>query len=166
MKTNEIPANIGEYLKYDETSPSCLRWIKKLGYKINIGDVAGRLNNRNYYQTCFDGKDYKNHRIIFFLHYGYCPDCIDHINTDRTNNKINNLREATRSDNNCNSKIRKNNTSGHKNVSLQSGKYWRVQINKFETIVVSKLFPLDQFQQACDYSDEQRQIIHGNFARK
>lgn len=166
MKIKDIPSNIGEYLKYDETSPSGLRWIKRFGNSrsINIGDSAGTLNNHNYYQTKFNGKKYKNHRIIFFLQHGYCPDCIDHIDGTPQNNRIDNLREATLSQNGCNRGKTKNNKSGHKGISLNSGKYWYVCIRKNRKLVISKLFPLDQFQEACDFSDEQRKILHGDFA--
>lgn len=167
MRINIIPENIGEYLAYDETSPTGLRWIKKIcsASKINIGNPAGSFNNRtNYYQTKFDGKYYYNHRIIFFLHNGYCPSCIDHIDGDRTNNKIDNLREATRSQNNWNRKF-VNNTSGHKGICLHStGKYWHVRIKKNNKCVISKIFPISKFQAACNYADEQRQILHGEFS--
>ena len=107
MKINQIPENIGTYLKYDETSRTGLRWVKKFCKKINVGDEAGSLNKPGYYKTMFQGKLYLNHRIIFFLRHGYCPACVDHIDNISTNNKIANLREATRSQNNQNSKINK-----------------------------------------------------------
>lgn len=167
---NNIPENIGEYLKYDVTSPSGLRWVKKtsIASRINIEDSAGSFNNRtNYYHTTFDGKKYLNHRVVFFLHNGYCPECIDHIDGNPKNNQISNLREATRSENNCNRKINSNNSSGYKGVSIQSkGKYqyWHVQIRKNRQRVISKLFPLSEFQAACDFADEQRALLHGEFA--
>lgn len=165
MKTNEIPENIREYLKYDETSLSGLMWVKKFCNKINIGDPAGCLNNRNYYQTRFAGKIFQNHRIIFFLHNGFCPACIDHVDGNTQNNRIDNLRGATFSQNMQNSKIRKNNSSGHKGISLHSsGKYWEVQIKKNRKLVISKLFSISEFQAACDFADEQRKILHGKFA--
>lgn len=166
MKTNEIPSNIGEYLKYDETSSTGLRWIKLYGNKnkINIGDPSGSLDNKNYYNTRFAGKYYKNHRIIFFLHNGFCPDCIDHIDGNPQNNRIENLREASLSQNNCNRKFVKN-SSGHKSVFLHStGKYWNVRIWKNGQCVINKTFPLSEFQQACNYADEQRAILHGEFS--
>lgn len=168
IKIKAIPENIGEYLKYDDTSPTGLRWIQKLCYKINIGNPAGGLDNHtNYYYTTFAGKRYINHRIIFFLHFGYCPEIIDHIDGIRTNNRISNLRAATLSQNNCNTKLRKDNSSGHKGVSLRSkGKYqyWRVLIWKNRKLVINKTFPLSEFQSACNYADEQRAVIHGEFS--
>lgn len=166
MKTNEIPANIGEYLKYDETSSTGLRWIKKSGYIINVGDAAGSKPKSNYYNTKFKGKHYLNHRIIFFLHNGYCPDILDHIDGNPLNNKIDNLREATYSNNNCNSKIQKNNKLGHKGISIKQNNgivYYRVSITKNKKRY-EKYFPLDKFQEACVYADELRKNLHGDFS--
>lgn len=162
----EIPANIGEYLKYDETSPTCLRWTKKSGYKINIGDAAGSLGEEGYYRTRFDKKLYFNHRIVFFLHHGYCPDYIDHIDGNRSNNKIENLRECSKKENAYNSKLSKKNTSGHKGVYFsQSGKTscWVVKIRKNKK-TYRKCFPIDKFQEACDYADALRKTLHGDFS--
>ena len=54
---------------------------------------------------------------------------VDHIDTNRLNNKLDNLRWATNSENMMNSKIRTNNTSGSKGVYFdKSSKKWRVQI--------------------------------------
>ena len=67
------------------------------------------------------------------MHYGYLPKIIDHIDRNPANNKIENLRAASRSLNCLNSKINKTNKSGVKNVDfLKSKKRWRVlmQIQK------------------------------------
>lgn len=67
------------------------------GYKI------GRINNRKYFA----------HRAIWAIEYGEWPlDCIDHINGDRSDNRIENLRHASFQDNSRNSAIRSDNTSG------------------------------------------------------
>jgi hypothetical protein len=63
-----------------------------------------------------DGVVYTLHRLIFIYHHGYAPKIIDHINNDRSDNRIENLREATQQQNCLNRKLHKNNTSGVKNV--------------------------------------------------
>lgn len=162
----KIPANIGEYLKYDETSSTGLRWIKKFCNKINVGDGAGCKNSNHYYVIKFDKKKYFNHRIVFFLHHGYCPDYIDHIDGNRSNNKIENLRECSKKENAYNSKLSKNNKSGHKGVGilhLGNYSYWYVQIKK-NGKQYRKCFPIDKFKEACDYADSLRKSLHGDFA--
>lgn len=55
--------------------------------------------------------------------------CVDHIDNDRTNNKLSNLRYATRFENSCNSKINKRNKSGYKGVTfIQRDCVWRAHI--------------------------------------
>ena len=57
------------------------------------------------------------HRIAWALHYGEWPNkSLDHIDGDRTNNRINNLREANSSQNTINSKVRSDNTTGARGV--------------------------------------------------
>ena len=95
--------------------------------------IAGSIDADGYLITSVLGKRQKNHRIIFLMHHGYLPKIIDHIDRNPANNKIENLREASRSLNCLNSKINKTNKSGAKNVDfLKSKKRWRVlmQIQK------------------------------------
>lgn len=166
MKAKEIPVNIGEYLKYDESSQSCLRWIKLFGRSrnIKIGDVAGSKHHTGYFSVRFNGITFQTHRIIFFLHNGYCPDVIDHIDGNPSNNIIDNLREATFSENNSNTRTRKDNFCSRKGVSKHtSGNYWYVGIQKNKKRFC-KYFSLNQFQEACDYADSLRERLHGDFA--
>jgi hypothetical protein len=87
---------------------------------INTGKyVKNYINNCGYYRVGLyknnKQKIFKFHRLVYQAHNpqinieGFD---IDHINQDKLNNNINNLRIATRSENNCNVKIRKNNKSG------------------------------------------------------
>lgn len=114
-------------MEYDETSKTGLRWKKITGKKVIVGDDAGCLHHTGYYQTRFNRKFYRNHRIVYFLHHGCCPDIIDHIDNNTKNNNINNLREATLSNNGHNRKIHKNNKLGHKNIyPVKNG--WGIQL--------------------------------------
>ena len=102
-KYNPIPfEEMSEYLEYDPTSKTALRWIKKTSPKapINIGDEAGCLDGGGYYQFRFNGKYYGAHRIVFALCHNEDPGemLIDHIDNIRTNNRIENLRLVNESD--------------------------------------------------------------------
>ena len=81
--------------------------------------------HHRYARIVIDGKDHKLHRIIFLYHKGYLPDIIDHINGDRYDNRIENLREANTYQNRQNSRIYSTSKSGVKNV------YWNSSMNKW-----------------------------------
>lgn len=120
-----------EYFEYDETSRSCLRWKVTLysdGDKgvllCSIGDEAGSLEPNGYWRTSLNGIRYGVHRIVWELHYGKIPDnlFVDHIDGNRSNNDLSNLRLATHRQNNTNMKIGKNNTTGVRGVKFRDYK--------------------------------------------
>tara|TARA_R110001599_G_scaffold180823_4_gene373513 strand:+ start:1495 stop:1983 length:489 start_codon:yes stop_codon:yes gene_type:complete len=113
--------NIREYLKYDSTSSTGLRWIKSPSHKCKEGDEAFTSANKGYYCGIFDYVMYSAHQVIMFLQHGKWSDRtlhIDHINGDKTNNNIDNLRfvSPTGNQKNDNRKMQSNNTSGIKGI--------------------------------------------------
>lgn len=97
----------------------------------DTGKLAGSKNNRGYWKIGILGKrGVLAHRLAWVLYYGYWPEGnLDHIDGDRLNNKIDNLRIATPSQNGMNSKTPSNNTSGQKGVMWEKDrKKWAVQI--------------------------------------
>lgn len=117
-----------EYLKsildYNQNT-GIFTWKVNKSKRSNIGNVAGWLDG-GYTKIEIDNKPYKAHRLAWLYVYGEMPKhLIDHINNDRSNNKISNLREATYQENNENYKTPKTNKSGVKNVS------WYKQLNKW-----------------------------------
>jgi len=99
--------------------------------RVKSGHVAGSKKGM-YKIISVDSDQYYAHRIIYFMTTGDQPEEIDHINQDRWDNRPENLRSATSSDNSFNVKLRKDNLAGCKNVSFdkQRGKYLvRVQAN-------------------------------------
>jgi hypothetical protein len=96
------------------------RITKRGGQK--IGDKTGWLthcNGRPYWKVSVNSKTKYVHHLVFLMHHGFLPKYIDHIDGDSTNNRIENLRAATQSQNAGNSVIRKNNTSGYKGVTYR-----------------------------------------------
>lgn len=109
-----------------------LIWLVSKG-KAKKGQIAGSPDKQGYLIVRINGKAYKAHRLIFLLHKGYLPQFIDHIDRDPSNNCIENLREATNSQNQANSKLHAKNSSGYRGVSWhKTAKKWeaRASINK------------------------------------
>jgi hypothetical protein len=97
---------------------------------INAGDVAGCINSIGYRTISLNNRSYLAHRLVWLYAFGYFPKFIDHINGDRGDNRLANLREASRSENNRNCGMRSNNSSGYKGVSFVSRcNKWRAFIN-------------------------------------
>lgn len=79
--------------------------------------IAGNIGCGGYYVVCVNKQTYFNHRIIWKLFNETDPiEQIDHIDGNVKNNKICNLREASKFQNKHNRRISKNNTSGYKGV--------------------------------------------------
>lgn len=95
------------------------------------GTVAGHASKRDgYVRINIDRNLHLAHRMAwFYVNKVWPEDTLDHINGDRKDNRICNLRVATKGQNNFNKPLTKQNTSGYKGVSLnkQSGK-WKAQI--------------------------------------
>lgn len=120
-------------LELFEYRDGSLYWKSSPNNNVPVGSVVGCPNKTGAVRTNIRGKWYLVHRIIFLMFYGYAPQCIDHINRDRSDNHIENLREATLSQNQYNRVAQRNNTSGIKNVSWNVAmKKWGVslQVNK------------------------------------
>lgn len=115
-------------LVYEPVSGKLYRKLKK-----SLKEV-GCLNKDLGYKVVRVGKNlYYAHRLAWILYYGEWPvDCIDHIDGDKTNNSLINLREATHTENNRNFKKRQGTSSKYKGVTWCKRKeLWKVQI-RFE----------------------------------
>jgi len=94
------------------------------------GKPAGHVNVDGYVTVGVHGRSYYAHRIIFLMHYGYLPENdMDHIDQNKSNNRIENLREVSRQCNMRNCGNHKHNTSGVKGVYwVKRDKKWATQI--------------------------------------
>ena len=103
-----------------------LHWKERFASNIPEDLTAGSYNTTGYLtiNKVFDGKrrKFRLHRIAWFLHYGYQPKMLDHINQEKSDNRIINLRECEQKENLGNQKPRGN--LGIKGVhKIPSGKY-------------------------------------------
>ena len=108
-----------------------LIWKIKPCKNKNIGDVAGCIRGDGYITIRINRKRYLAHRLVWMFHNGDIPIGldIDHIDRNPSNNRIENLRLATRSQNMTNRHKQTNNTSGYKGVCWHKcAKKWVAQI--------------------------------------
>lgn len=126
IKKELTQERVKELFDYNKLTGELIRKID-VG-KTKIGQIAGCLS-KGYYYTIIDKKRYSNHRIIYLWHHGHVPNIIDHIDRCTTNNRIENLRPVTKSQNNQNTDLQSNNTTGVRGVSFckQKNKF-RVRI--------------------------------------
>jgi len=93
------------------------------------GKICGWEDHR-YIRVAINKKKYYIHRIIWIMKYGYEPNTIYHIDGNRKNNNINNLRDVTCIENTKNSKLKKNNKTGYSGVWFcESSKRYHSSIN-------------------------------------
>lgn len=122
-------------LRYDPEQGS-LHWIPQPGKRCNnTRPRAGCYTTKGYRIIRIDGRLYKEHRIIWAMHNGPIPDGmdIDHIDRNTGNNKLENLRLATRSINNLN--------KNSKGVTYdKSRNKWKAQLSFNGKVVLNKRF--------------------------
>lgn len=94
----------------------------------NSGNITGWNHSNGYLQTCINYKKYYLHRLAWFYVNGVWPDEIDHIDRDKKNNKISNLRVVTHRDN-CANRTQRKNPTGYKGVIFSKrDKSWAAKI--------------------------------------
>lgn len=132
--------------------------------------ICSKVGRHRYLRVSIEGKPVSLHRVIYLWHHGYLPEAIDHINGDRFDNRIENLRGATQAENCLNRKHHSNSRSPCKNVYLQAPtkragwkRNWvvsltvnrkRKYIGSFEDLDLAELVAI-----------EAREKFHGQFAR-
>ncbi|MBR0868936.1 HNH endonuclease [Bradyrhizobium tropiciagri] len=145
------------------------RLIRRVATKhCAVGEEAGYSNSIGYRQVAFGGKIHSVHRIAWALYYGEHPAGeVDHINGDRSDNRLCNLRLATSSQNNQNRRLCSRNRSGVKGVfrvkQWNDGSIWRVSIGHSGSKYYIRHFHC--FGQAVKHSREMRAKLHQEFAR-
>lgn len=119
-----------EYLDYDAETGT-FTWKIKSGRQ-PAGSVAGSLWPAGYIGVRVGGKAYLAHRLAWAFVHGEWPQAdVDHVDRDKVNNRIENLRIATRSQNMANTGLRSTNSSGVKGVHWSSrAQRWIARVQK------------------------------------
>lgn len=112
------------------------------------------------------GRKVYAHRVAWALHYGVHPTLIDHINGIRSDNRIENLRDVTATENARNACRKSNNTSGVNGVS------WNKQVGRWTAMITvdrkSKylgLFDLLDDAIAARLAEQAKHEFHPNHGR-
>lgn len=164
MDAKDFTLTQEELRQYFDYKNGNLYWKQRLAKCVHIGDKAGTLNPNGYVYIRFKNNIYVAHRLIYIWHYGKINGILDHIDGNRSNNFINNLRIANYTSNQYNRKISKNNSSGVKGV------YWNKRYNKWEASIKINKKPTyigryNNINEAKTAIEIFRQKNHKEFAR-
>ena len=149
-----------ELVSYDAETGVFTRLTTTQGAR--AGSIAGRTTKGRYVDIRVDGTRYSGHRLVWLYIYGNFPEIeIDHINHDRTDNRIINLRLAGHKANQKNRSLNKDNTSGVSGISKHiSG--WSVSIGGYGYVGLYK----DFFEAVCIRKSLENELnYHENHGR-
>jgi len=153
-----------ELLKYSPEAGNFI-WNAVVGRRIKAGNLAGTPQKRGSISIKIGGRQYLAHRLVWLYVHGEFPsNLIDHIDGNPSNNRLDNIRECTNSENLKNQATSKRNTSGFKGVTFHklTGKWQagarlngkRIHLGLFST-------PEEASQVYNDFAKEN----HGEFYR-
>jgi hypothetical protein len=156
---NITAERLREALHYDPETGSFTWRINRRA--IRAGNAAGTKKSNGYIQIRIDQKTYLAHRLAWLYMTGdWPPHTIDHSNTDVSDNRFRNLREATQSQNNGNANLTKKNTSGRKGVS------WKKSRGKWVASIHQKHIGIfENLDDAAKAYAKAAQEYFGEFAR-
>lgn len=144
-----------------EPSTGVFTWLSPVNGAVKKGAKAGCLHKSGRVYIRLLGSTYYAHRLAFLYMTGDIPDLVDHINREPADNRWENLRSATHSQNCCNRKRASN--SGIPGVNWhKKTKKWRVQL-VFRGLYLHLGYYGD-IELAALASSEARAKYHGEFA--
>jgi len=146
----------------DLTQEETLKMFKYIDGELYV--KTGYICSCGYNRVRVKGKQFMSHRVIFLMHHGYLPKLIDHIDGNRLNNNITNLRPANKTQNSQNSKKRIDNISGFKNINWdKENKKWQVRLTINKKPISFGYY--DDLELADLVAQEARNKFYGDFAR-
>ena len=118
-----------EILSYNQDTGD-FRWLIRPANCVHIGDIISSFDTAGYLRVGYKGIRYSCHRLAWLYVYGVWPKEIDHINHNRKDNRILNLRNISHRDNMMNASKRKDNKSG------VTGVCWDKANNKWQAYII------------------------------
>ena len=154
-----------EFFRYDPDTGILTTIRYQPGSHRPVGTNVGHLTGNQYLSFVFMGRRYYAHRVAWLLVTGAWPAHeIDHINGNKTDNRLCNLRAATHPQNEHNVGLTKRNKSGHKGVSWQARtSNWQAGISVNGKRIFLGLF--DSLDEAGAAYRNAAARLHGDFAR-
>jgi hypothetical protein len=115
---------LGQWLRYEEDAGG-LTWTRQPSARIKAGTRAGSMTSCGYIRIAVGEHRFLEHRAVWLLTEGEDPGerTVDHVNRRRDDNRRTNLRLADRSEQVYNQGRRRDNSSGHRGVSLRRGRW-------------------------------------------
>jgi len=166
-KVNRIPLpsqrSLLKQLRYDVDTG--LLWWKERKINRQMDKSCGTLHHNGYLYLRIDGRLYTLHRIIWKMATGREPNYLDHINGCRVDNRLSNLREVSRNQNNRSIGLTKANRSGYIGVRFsEKDKCWTTHIT-----IERKRISLGRFKdkrQAVEAYNQKAIELHSHFAMR
>jgi len=126
------------------------------------GDALRSITGKGYLSGRINGRTYRVHRLVFLYFHGFMPPQVDHIDGNRQNNHIENLRKATSAQNNQNRMAT--------GASKIKGVVWHKQSKKWvASICINRksvhLGSFEKIEDAAQVATDARKKLHGEFAR-
>lgn len=148
---------------YDTVTGIFTSRISRRGVSVGM-KMGSRSSSLGYIYIALNHKKYLAHRLAWLYVYGAWPlNEIDHINGDRSDNRIENLRLATSTQNKHNRVVRHDSKSQMKFIhKLPSGRY-RVCIRRGYSNIYDRVH--STIEEAKTAAAEASRLIHGEFSR-
>jgi hypothetical protein len=163
MASELTQERLKELLSYDAET-GLFTWLKRCGQgsHAKIGSIAGHAENGGYVRICVDGKLWRAHRLAWLYVYGTIPHVVDHINRNPSDNRICNLRLASKSTNSMNRvAVSKH---GFKGIGKSRGGKFESYIGSSRTKTRRHLGTFDTLEDAAKAYDAAAIEIYGEFA--
>lgn len=155
------PCELNRLFAYDATT-GILRWKVSTGNRVKAGEECGSIDSKGRRRVLFRGKTYAVHQLVFAMHHGrWSIAQVDHIDGDKLNNRIENLREATNAQN-ARNRLYKNRTKP-RGVSMHKRDrryHARIMVDGRSMFLGS----FDNAERAAHEYNKAAVALHGDFA--